>query len=258
MLGLARKSLRGSRACARRPGVRACECGGGLVCARGVKVRRVRVGTRRAGEVRGPTSLSKGFRKRLLAARLRKRSSVVCDFLQTASSLGRSIKVDGVANPRPSPFFFSVRRGSRVPVKFFPLARGVSEKCSRRTAAFVVFRGAREAMASPGAYASPLRENQVGLFGDGVAQPPTPNTNVRVLIAQKEKVRVRVAPGKCPAKEHRRRIRAFVVSLRDTRACFSTRAPLSRFLTTRLSHRRLPRDLAPRAFRSSWRSPSSA
>ena len=53
-------------------------------------------------------------------------------------------------------------------------------------------------MASPGAYASPLRENQVGLFGDGVAQPPTPNTNVRVLIAQKEKVRVRVAPGKCP------------------------------------------------------------
>jgi hypothetical protein len=24
-----------------------------------------------------------------------------------------------------------------------------------------------------------------------------------VLIAQKEKVRVRVAPGKCPAKEHR-------------------------------------------------------
>ena len=145
-----------------------------------------------------------------------------------------------------------------MPVKFFPLARGVSAKCSRRTAAFVVFRGAREAMASPGAYASPLRENQVGLFGDGVAQPPTPNTNVRVLIAQKEKVRVRVAPGKCPAKEHRRRIRAFVVSLRDTRACFSTRAPLSRFLTTRLSHRRLPRDLAPRAFRSSWRSPSSA
>ena len=56
-------------------------------------------------------------------------------------------------------------------------------------------------MASPGAYASPLRENQVGLFGDGLAQPPTPNTNVRVLIAQKEKVRVRVAPGKCPAKE---------------------------------------------------------
>ena len=45
-------------------------------------------------------------------------------------------------------------------------------------------------MASPGAYASPLRENQVGLFGEGVAQPPTPNTNVRVLIAQKEKVRV--------------------------------------------------------------------
>ena len=33
---------------------------------------------------------------------------------------------------------------------------------------------------------------------------------------------------------------------------------LSRFLTTRLSHRRLARDLAPRAFRSSWRSPSSA
>ena len=44
-------------------------------------------------------------------------------------------------------------------------------------------------MASPGAYASPLRENQVDLFGDGVAQPPTPPTNVRVLIAQKEKVR---------------------------------------------------------------------
>ena len=44
-------------------------------------------------------------------------------------------------------------------------------------------------MASPGAYASPLRENQVGLFGDGANQPPTPPTNVRVLIAQKEKVR---------------------------------------------------------------------
>jgi hypothetical protein len=44
-------------------------------------------------------------------------------------------------------------------------------------------------MASPGAYASPLRENQVGLFGDGATHPPTPPTNVRVLIAQKEKVR---------------------------------------------------------------------
>lgn len=62
----------------------------------------------------------------------------------------------------------------------------------RKTAALVVvvFRGAREAMASPSAYASPQRENQVGLFGDGAAQPPTPNTNVRMLIAQKEKVRV--------------------------------------------------------------------
>lgn len=57
--------MRVDRACVR-------ECGGGLVCARGVKVRRVRVGTRRAGEVRGPTSLSKGFRKRLLAARFAK------------------------------------------------------------------------------------------------------------------------------------------------------------------------------------------
>ena len=255
MLGLARKSLRGSRACARRPGVRACECGGGLVCARGVKVRRVRVGTRRAGEVRGPTSLERlpkapscgAFRERDLLSFV-----IFCRLLRP---LAARLKWMGLPIHRPWFFFSGSPRLARAGQVLSP---AVSEKCSRRTAAFVVFRGAREAMASPGAYASPLRENQVGLFGDGVAQPPTPNTNVRVLIAQKEKVRVRVAPGKCPAKEHRRRIRAFVVSLRDTRACFSTRAPLSRFLTTRLSHRRLPRDLAPRAFRSSWRSPSSA
>jgi hypothetical protein len=221
-------------------------------------VRRVRVGTRRAGEVRGPTSLERlpkapscgAFRERDLLSFV-----IFCRLLRP---LAARLKWMGLQSTDLPVLFPSGSPRPRVRVKFFPLARGVSEKYSRRTAAFVVFRGAREAMASPGAYASPLRENQVGLFGDGVAQPPTPNTNVRVLIAQKEKVRVRVAPGKCPAKEHRRRIRAFVVSLRDTRACFSTRAPLSRFLTTRLSHRRLPRDLAPRAFRSSWRSPSSA
>ena len=48
-------------------------------------------------------------------------------------------------------------------------------------------------MTSPGAYGSPLRENQVGMFGDGASVPPTPPTNIRNLIAQKEKVRL-VAP----------------------------------------------------------------
>jgi len=49
------------------------------------------------------------------------------------------------------------------------------------------------AMSSPGAHGSPLRENQVGMFGDGASVPPTPPTNIRNLIAQKEKVRL-VAP----------------------------------------------------------------
>ena len=48
-------------------------------------------------------------------------------------------------------------------------------------------------MSSPGAHGSPLRENQIGMFGDGASVPPTPPTNIRNLIAQKEKVRL-VAP----------------------------------------------------------------
>ena len=86
-------------------------------------------------------------------------------------------------------------------------------------------------MASPGAYASPLRENQVGLFGDGVAQPPTPNTNVRVLIAQKEKVGVPRRSREMFGERTLRRIRAFfIISLERTLllAFFSTRAETRR------------------------------
>lgn len=36
---------------------------------------------------------------------------------------------------------------------------------------------------------SPLRENQLGIFNENAVQPPTPPTNIRNLIAQKEKVR---------------------------------------------------------------------
>jgi hypothetical protein len=85
-------------------------------------------------------------------------------------------------------------------------------------------------MASPGAYATPLRENQVGLFGDGAAQPPTPNTNVRVLIAQKEKVGVPRRSREMFGERTLRRIRAFFVSLERTLllAFFSTRAETRR------------------------------
>ena len=50
-------------------------------------------------------------------------------------------------------------------------------------------------MSSPGAYGSPLRENQVGMFGDGASVPPTPPTNIRNLIAQKVRL---VAPLASP------------------------------------------------------------
>jgi hypothetical protein len=86
-------------------------------------------------------------------------------------------------------------------------------------------------MASPGAYATPLRENQVGLFGDGAAQPPTPNTNVRVLIAQKEKVGVPRRSREMSGERTLRRIRAFfIISLERTLllAFFSTRAETRR------------------------------
>ena len=36
---------------------------------------------------------------------------------------------------------------------------------------------------------SPLRENQLGVFGENALIPPTPPSNIRNLIAQKEKVR---------------------------------------------------------------------
>ena len=86
-------------------------------------------------------------------------------------------------------------------------------------------------MASPGAYATPLRENQVGLFGDGAAQPPTPNTNVRVLIAQKEKVGVpRRSRGNVLANERFDAFAHLFVSLERTLllAFFSTRAETRR------------------------------
>jgi len=86
-------------------------------------------------------------------------------------------------------------------------------------------------MASSGAYATPLRENQVGLFGDGAAQPPTPNTNVRVLIAQKEKVGVPRRSREMFGERTLRRIRAFFfISLERTLllAFFSTRAETRR------------------------------
>ena len=86
-------------------------------------------------------------------------------------------------------------------------------------------------MASPGAYATPLRGNQVGLFGDGAAQPPTPNTNVRVLIAQKEKVGVPRRSREMSGERTLRRIRAFfIISLERTLllAFFSTRAETRR------------------------------
>ena len=36
---------------------------------------------------------------------------------------------------------------------------------------------------------SPLRENQLGIFNENAVVPPTPPSNIRNLIAQKEKVR---------------------------------------------------------------------
>ena len=44
--------------------------------------------------------------------------------------------------------------------------------------------------------ASPLRENQLGIFnnGENFVQPPTPPSNIRNLIAQKEKVREEQVP----------------------------------------------------------------
>jgi len=79
-------------------------------------------------------------------------------------------------------------------------------------------------MASSGAYATPLRENQVGLFGDGAAQPPTPNTNVRVLIAQKEKVGVLRRSREMFGERTLRRIRAFFISRMRGRS-FSRSSP---------------------------------
>lgn len=132
----------------------------------------------------------------------------------------------GFADPQSSVlfFFFAATAGPAFHVVLSPVVR------QTKNAFVVVFRGARKAMASPGAYATPLRENQVGLFGDGAAQPPTPNTNVRVLIAQKEKVGVPRRSREMFGERTLRRIRAFFVSLERTLllAFFSTRAETRR------------------------------
>jgi hypothetical protein len=132
----------------------------------------------------------------------------------------------GFADPQSSVlFFFFADSGAGISRGSFPRSF-VDEE----SAFVVVFRGARKAMASPGAYATPLRENQVGLFGDGAAQPPTPNTNVRVLIAQKEKVGVPRRSREMFGERTLRRIRAFFISLERTLllAFFSTRAETRR------------------------------
>jgi len=94
-------------------------------------VRRVRVGTRRAGEVRGPASLERlpkapscgAFRERDLLSFV-----IFCRLLRP---FGRSIKVDGVRQSTDLPvLFLPVRRGPRVRVEFFPPAfpRSVHEE----------------------------------------------------------------------------------------------------------------------------------